>query len=219
MVSQLPWLQLKKMVQALNESTTIMFAESEAKQKELAEIGIKAEVLPVLRDISKFNPKPLPKDFAVGIYFPSVNLANYHPILMENIVKNMPDVKFYLYGERGAKAQVRKNAEITGWVDMDRIIDKCSVLLRYTVHDGLPTAPMEFLMSNRYVITNADMPFVEKIEGNEDTEGMRKIIIEKIRAIRKEIKNGKTPNPEGVEYYKNYLNPGKIKERIYSLIK
>ena len=218
LLSQLPWLKLKKLVEALNSTMTVMFTESEAKQKELAEVGLKTEVLPVLRDISSFHPKPFPKEFAVGIYFPGINTANYHPVLMENIIKNMPDVKFYLYGERGVKEQTRKNMIITGWKDINEIIDKCSVLLRYTLHDGLPTAPMEFLMSNRYVITNADMPHVEHIEGNEDKEGVRKLIVEKIRDLKKRIKKGEQPDPKIGEYYKEYLNPDKIRKRINEII-
>lgn len=69
------------------------------------------------------------------------------------------------------------------------------------------------------MITNAEMPYVERIDGNEDKEGVRKILIEKIRDIRKRIKNGESPDPKGAEHYKEYLNPEKIKARIYQLIK
>ena len=98
-------------------------------------------------------------------------------------------------------------------------MDKCSVLLRYTAHDGLPTAPMEFLMSNRFVITNADMPFVEKIEGNFDEEGTRKIIIEKLRRLKKQIRKGLVVPVEATDYYKNYLDNGKIIKRLNAIVK
>jgi glycosyltransferase involved in cell wall biosynthesis len=211
---------LKGISELLNKDMTVMFAESEAKQKELAEMGVRTEVLPLLRDIDNFKPTPFPKDFAVGIYMPGVNSQNYYPVLMENIAKNMPDVKFYFYGDRNIiEKQIRKNIEVTGWVDIQEIIGKCSVLLRFVIHDGLPTAPMEFLMSNRFVLTNTEMPYVEKLDGNEDTEGVRKQIIEKIRDFKRRIKKGEQVDPKAREYYRDYLNPAKIIDRIYQIIK
>lgn len=211
---------LKQLREAFVGAGIIMFCESEAKQKELDEMGIKTEVLPVLRDTSKFLPKPLPKDFAVAVYLPEFNRNNYNGILMENIVKNMPDVMFYFYGDRRPTAKPPyKNIEVLGWRDINEIIDKCSCLLRFTYHDGLPTAPMEFLMSNRYVVTNAEMPYVEKIDGVLDAEGARKQIIEKIRDIKRRIKKGEQPDPKWGEYYREYLNPEKIKKRLLDVIK
>jgi len=138
---------------------------------------------------------------------------------MENITKNMPDVNFIFYGDKGIpKPQRYKNVELVGWVDIKKVIERCSCLVRFTAHDGLPTAPMEFLMSGRYVITNADMPYVEKIEGTQDTEGVRKAIIEKIREIKKKVKRGIEPSKEGGEYYRKYLEAEHIKKRIYEVL-
>jgi hypothetical protein len=218
-LSMLQFCVLKKLVQSLNETTTVMFCESEAKQKELAEMGLKTEVLPVLRDISKFSEKSLPKEFAVGVYMPDVNQQIYNQVLMDNIVKNMPDVKFYYFGDKGKNIPNQKNMENLGYVDINEVIEKTTCLLRYTIHDGLPTAPMEFIMSNRFVLTNAEMPFVEKLNGLTDTEGVRKEIIEKIRALKKRVKNGEKPNPDGATYYREYLNEKRIKNKLLSYLK
>jgi len=218
-LKKLSWESLNALGNTLNQTMSIMFAESKVQQRELIKMGIKTEVLPLLRDISSFTRKPMPKDFAVAVYLPGVNTDNYHPILIENITKNMPDVQFYLYGDRGVKEQQDfKNVHIVGWKDINEIIDKTSILLRYTVHDGLPTAPMEFLMSGRYVVSNVDMPYIEKIDSKKDEEGVRKIIIEKIRQIKKKIRKKQYPTDEAVQYYKDYLNPNKIKKRLHSII-
>lgn len=221
-IFQLQFLQfrsLKLLVDSLNKSMTRMFCESEAKQKELANMGIKTEVMPVLRDTGKFKVTPLPEKFSVAVYMPDINTKNYNPLLMENIIRNMPEVQFYFYGDKRKDIKPGfKNLEILGWRDINEVIEKSSCLLRFTTHDGLPTAPMEFIMSGRYVITNAEMPYVEKIFSSTDVEGARKEIIEKIRQIKKDIKKGKLPDAKGAEYYRDYLDQDKIKEKIYAIV-
>ena len=151
---------------------------------------------------------------------PGINGQLYNQVLMENIVKNMPDVQFYFFGNK-APTQIPKpykNLEVLGWVDPMEVIKKSTALLRFTQHDGLPTSPMEFSMAGRFVLTNAEMPYVEKIEGYVDVEGKRKEIIEQIRALKKRVKNGEKPDPKAGEYYREYLNPDKIKARLYGLL-
>jgi len=49
----------------------------------------------------------LPKEFSVGIYLPSRDL--YNPQLMEEVIRAMPDVKFYLFGDESRKGQKGDN--------------------------------------------------------------------------------------------------------------
>lgn len=210
---------LRTLAEALNEDIDLMFCESEVQKRDLTAAGLNVEVLPLIRDFTKFKRKPLPKGFAVGIYMPQNNAANYHPVLMENIVKNMPDVQFYMYGDpRMGKDQSHKNIQFMGWCDINELIDKCSVLLRYTHHDGLPTAPMEFMVSGRFVLTNAEMPHVEKLENTLDEEGVRKHIIEKIRDLKRRIKGGEQPSPKAERYYRKYVDKYKIKKKLYAAL-
>ena len=218
-LTQMKYSNLKALRDALNKDINHQFCESEVQKKELTDMGFKVEVLPLIRDFTKFKRKPLPKGFSVAIYMPQNNATNYHPVLMENIVKNMPDVQFYMYGDRRmGKDQSHKNIQFMGWCDIGELIDKCSVLLRYTHHDGLPTAPMEFLVSGRYVITNAEMPHVEKLDNHVDEEGVRKQIIEKIRELKKRVKGGEQPCPKAERYYRKYVDKDKIKKQLYGIL-
>ena len=210
---------LKALREAIQEYTTISFVESEAKQKEMAELGFKTEILPLLRDMTIFKREPMPKNFSVAIYMPSINTALYNPILMENIVKNMPDVEFIFYGNSDIKEKViQKNLSIIGWKEMPEIIRQSSMLLRFTSHDGLPTAPLEFIVSGRFVLTNAEMPYVDKIDGDKDSEEVRKQIVAKIREIKKRAEKGQTGSEEAEQFYRNYLEPEHIKKRLYDLL-
>ncbi len=215
-LKQMSWQNMKMLRDALNQEMTAMFVESEERTKEMQDMGFKVETLPLLRDTTKFSRKSLPEEFAVAIYMPGSNSQNYSPNLMENVMKNMPDVKFYLYGDRRVTNRViHSNFEIIGWKDIAEITDKCSMLLRFTIHDGLPTAPMEFVMCGRKVITNVDMPFMDKLELAEDVEGTRKEIIEKIRKAK--VENAMAPK-QASNYYRNLLKNDRIVKKIRELI-
>jgi len=103
---------------------------------------------------------PLPKDFTVAIYMPTVAgaVTKYHLDLCTSVIKACPDIKFVVFG--GDKGST-DNVEGMGWCDTQDVIKRSSMLLRLTEHDGMPVSAVEFLLQGRQVLTNTPMPYTE----------------------------------------------------------
>lgn len=152
-------------------------AEIKHIQEELKELEVKAEVVPIPPP-KLYEPMPLPEEFAVGIY-ENPTQRMYGEDLMMEIVRSMPDVKFYFFGSEDMKGQKSGNMEHLGWIDFDEWMPKFSLNLRITTHDGLPLTPVQFLTAGRSVITNTNL------KGADVVDGKRKEIVELIRRAKK----------------------------------
>lgn len=209
---------LKMLSVAMNSHIDMMLVESQAKQTELKEMGFKTDVLPLLRDTSWLARWKYPDKFTVGVYYPRSKDTTQNQVedFMDLIAKSMPDIKFKFFGDSSIKRTI-KNVEFCGWADMQTLIPKCSMLLRYSKHDGLPTTPMEFMIAGRYVLTNAEMPYVIPLKGNEASTESKKEIVQKIRKIKRMMKQGDLPSREAEVYYRNLLNAEENKKVLLSI--
>jgi len=100
-IVQMHWNCSFQKVKALKEwfkkEKIIHLVEAEWTRKELKELGINAKIVPI--PPKKLNdPMPLPKEFSVGIYESSAS-PMYNLQLMDDIVRSMPDIKFYFFGD------------------------------------------------------------------------------------------------------------------------
>jgi hypothetical protein len=174
-------------------------------RKELKEVGIGSKIIPIppkqLND-----PIPLPKDFAVAIYESSAS-PMYHPEIMTKVMRAMPDIKFYLFGEDSVKGQKGKNFEHLGYIKMDKWMSKFSCNLRISLHDGLPLLPIEFMTAGRQVITNVP------VKGAIVVKKTIKDIIAGIRKAQKE-----TIDPKWGKYWKKEMDYQKYAKRVRRLI-
>ena len=191
-------------------------------QKELAVLGIKAKVIP-LPPKEIYDITPLPKKFSVGVYVnPTQNV--YYEKEMFEIARSMPDINFRFYGgaemDSGNKAE---NVEWMGYVkDMDKFIDETACVLRMTAHDGLPIAPVEFVLKGRQAIISlgdgslhADLPHMIQIPRIVWDKRKDKLV-KAIRFAKKRFDKGYI-NREGHDYYAKLMDHNKFNTSINAL--
>jgi glycosyltransferase involved in cell wall biosynthesis len=187
------------------EQKIIHLCEADFTQKELKEVGIKARIIPIPPKTLN-EPMKLPEKFTVGIYESNVS-PMYNRELMFQVIKSMPDIQFYFFGEEANKGQKGDNYEHLGYVDMKEWMPKMSCNLRISVHDGLPLLPIEFMTAGRNVITNVPLKGAYVV-GTERKEVCN--------AIRKAQEN--SLNLKWSKYWRKKLDFKKYKERIWRLI-
>lgn len=150
-------------------------------QEELKELGIEAAILP-LPISTDLKMSPLPERFSVGIYLPTGDATTdekYCKQLMKDIIKTLPDVDFKIFGDR--MPGKFEHEEHLGWVPIQEAIDRCTINLRVTPHDGLPITPIEFLIAGREVITSVPLPGAICLGNHESYTSLRESIVDAIR--------------------------------------
>jgi len=177
--------KLKALRKWFKANNIIHLAEADFTQKELAEIGIKAKIVP-LPPSTLYKPMPLPEEFSVAIYDPGKEFDSmYSHDFMMDIVRAMPDIKFYFYGDNARKGIKEANYEFLGRIDYSEWIPKFSCNLRVTLHDGLPLTSVQFMTAGRNAICN--VPLKGALVVKKD----RKQVIEAIRKAQREPLNKK----------------------------
>lgn len=208
---ELPRNHLEYAVRWLNASFDEHLCEAAHTQKELKELGIKAKIVPV-PTTRIYEPMPLPEKKQVAVYMPGMGMKDiYMPILVEAIAKELPDVKFVLYGDPeigGKKRNITYIPYVNGDAAMDKMIKETSLLLRLTIHDGLPLSVAEFASAGRHIVTNVPVPHVHYTKSL-DVKGIVKI-------IQKALKEKQ--NLEGAAYYKKLMDLNKYKKTIKGMV-
>ncbi len=151
----LSYQQLELYRQFFKNNVDVLLTEDEFTQKEMRELGIETEVLP-LPPKTLCNIVPLPKEFSVGVYMPSVNKELYQPELMKKIASLMPGVKFKFFGDP-YEVKTEGNIQYLGYLhpkEVDDLIKTTSCLLRFPQHDGLSLTSLEFIMAGRQVVSS-----------------------------------------------------------------
>lgn len=197
--------QIREFAGALKLSVHHVLCENELAQQELKSYGIDAEIVPI-PPYSDFKCAPLPKEFSVALYL--TDRSDFDKYLQRetlSIVKAMPDVKFYGYGDMDSSSFQAKNFEHKGTLtrpEWEKFVLDRSAYLRLVKHDTRPLATDEFIMAGRSVITNIPNEHADVI----DTSGnmpfdrwdtfapgfnpyrwpdTKKQIVKKIREVRK----------------------------------
>lgn len=195
--------KIKAIKNWIKRENVICLSEAEFTKKELEEVGIQSKVVPI-PPAKLFTPMPLPEEFTVSIYDPDSEL--YNPELMEEIIRSMPDVKFYLFGNEDKKGQKGDNWEQLGYIDYEEWMPKFSCNLRIMAHDGLSLTILQFLTADRNTVTN--YPIKGSILVGKD----RKSIVEGIRTAQNESLDIKWS-----KYWTDELDPELYKKRIKGL--
>jgi hypothetical protein len=144
----------QKLAQALSNECALNIAVSPHLVTELQEIGIEAEYLPSPCDLTILDnipPAELPK--GVLAYLPGHRRAFYgEKVLIEAIEAN-PDLEFFIVSDDSHSLQHYSNVTSLGWVeDMGALWQKVGLVLRVTLHDGMPRMVLEALARSRYVV-------------------------------------------------------------------
>jgi hypothetical protein len=162
-----PMEKLREFAGALKLATSAILCENELAQEELRSYGIDAEIVPI-PPYTSLEVKPLPDEFSVALYL--TQKSNFDKYLLQHtlsIVKAMPDVKFYGYGDADVADFKAKNFEHKGKLNKQEwtqfVYDR-SAYLRIVRHDTRPMASDEFILAGRDVITNIPAPFMEVVD-------------------------------------------------------
>lgn len=196
--------KIKQLKKWFKDNKVIHLCECDWIQDELKEVGIDARVVPIPPK-KTYEPMPLPEEFSVGIYAPDSGL--YNETLMMEVIRSMPDVKFYLFGNDNRNDH-GENWEHLGYINYDEWVPKMSANLRITTHDGLPLTTLQFMTAGRNVISN------QPIKGAIVVKPDRESIVKGIRKAQRE-----NLNPKVSKYWIKELSHDKYLKTIRGLIK
>ena len=147
---------LKHVAGALSLECDHIFSENELAQKELLDLGIKSEIVPI-PPYTNLEVKPLPEEFTVSTFL--TDRSDFDKYCQEetlSIIRAMPDVKFTAYGD-AAKGIEYPNLKVFGNLtkeEWEKYVYNNSCYLRLARHDTRPMASDEFMLAGRYVVTN-----------------------------------------------------------------
>jgi hypothetical protein len=159
---------------AIQRVVDLNLAVTEELGGELGRIGARAEVVPIVSDLTGIRVEPLPVSQAVLCYLPPVEHLFYGSEIVRDLARRLPDTPFLVVGGWQDPAPP-PNLECLGFVDdMAPIYGRTSVLLRMTPHDGLPKMLLEALAFGRHVIWSHPFPHCRHARSPEEAlDGLR----------------------------------------------
>jgi glycosyltransferase involved in cell wall biosynthesis/ubiquinone/menaquinone biosynthesis C-methylase UbiE len=195
----------------LKNNIDVHLCEFKGTQKELADNGIKARIVPI-PPTAIYPITELPKENAVAIYSPYVNKNFYYPAIIEELAKKCPDTKFLVFGDH-MQVGTKDNISYLGRLDekeTESLINRSKALLRILVHDGLSINVEEFLCAGRRVITNIKyIKFAKTVSLDIDE------IVKEIEAL----KDFNKPDTHAAKYWRLKLSKKKYKKIFEDLLK
>lgn len=169
-------------------------------KEELKTIDIESRVLPAAIAKPQDQIVPLPEKFTALSYVPPERLGFYGWDIILKLARDIPEIEFQIIGNNGDKLESAPNIHFNGWVDSAiPYIQKASVFLRLTEHDGLARTVIEALSCCRHVIWTYEFPFCQT---NKDYESIR-------LKLQELIKNPH-PNYGADEYVQNHFSEEKV---------
>jgi len=151
----------RRFARALGHLGTLNLAVADHLVDELAEVGIAAETTAVITPhvSPEVQAHPLPEQLTVLCYLPTARRAFYGGLLIDQLIRELPDVRFVILADPGTDYHGQPNVESPGFVDdLDGTLNRCTVVVRPTLHDGMPRMVLEMLARGRHVIASHRYP-------------------------------------------------------------
>jgi len=215
---------MKALVEVIDKCVNL--TEFEQTEGELRSIGISSKIIPLPIE-DDIDVMPLPSKFTCAIYTPKTSTAGqiYNLDLMKDIIKSCPDINFLLFGG-GLMDFKAKNVKNMGWCEKEdyynKVIAQSSCLMRITYHDGMPVAPIEWRLAGRDAITTVQMKYIHfagtGIIHKENYADRKEKIINLLRAVKKDQKQGVKDVQEARVYYKTLTSPKRFKKALEKII-
>jgi hypothetical protein len=157
-LQKLPPADRARRVTQLKRYGSAFVADGPDLQVELAELGVHASILRCIPLGLLGEVTPLPATFTVLSYW-SQRPEFYRASTVLRLASACPDVPFFIVGTDGAGLRAPPNVRFLGEVrDMDTVYERCSVLLRLPIHDGLPKMVLEAQARGRRVVCSQPLP-------------------------------------------------------------
>ena len=119
---------------------------------ELCDLGIPATELRLVVAEQQTPLVPLPKRFSVLCYCPGTREELYGVDILLELIRRLPHISFDIIGGYSGDVSA-PNVTYHGWIDdIASMIDRATVVVRPTRHDGMPLMVLEALARGRYVI-------------------------------------------------------------------
>jgi len=136
-------------------------------RSELEAMGISAQLVPIVSDLTAFSPWPLPAEFTVLTYLPGHDHLFYGSEAVLDLARRLPHVTFLVVGGFMG-GQGLSNLHCLGFLpDLVPIYRRTTLLLRLTPHDGLPKMVLEALACGREVVWSHPFPHTRLAKGVE----------------------------------------------------
>jgi glycosyltransferase involved in cell wall biosynthesis len=179
---------------------------------ELKQIGIYAEVIPLVSLQLFEDPPPLPTKFRLLVYLTTDKPIFYGRSVIYKLAEEMPDVEFLIVGSNAEDhPKPPQNLSFMGYVkDMKEIYSQVTALIRFTEHDGFSFMVIEALSAGRYVFWTYPLEGVIQVKSYEQLKN------EVIR-LKKDFLDGDLGlNSEGLRAVRNKYNPKEFYEKLYN---
>lgn len=182
-------------------------------QDELAQIGIQSEYVPIFPPDISFKPLPLPDKHAVLSYIPEKRAEFYGMRELHYLAKKFPHIDFHIVANSGQHdSELLPNVFYHGLLRLDELKElykRCTILFRYSKHDGLPVMLIEALGLGRQVIFSFKFPYAhtpcsDKLEDLEELFGHL-------------VSLPPEENRKGSEYVNSQFTPNALIERYKEL--
>jgi len=193
----------KLMMKLLSPFIDTHLADAPHLAEELREARISARFVPIVPELMRAEPLPMPDEFKVLSYIMPDRPEFYGASMIGEIARRMPDVEFIIT-EEGRVPDAPPNINHLGLIsfeEMEKLYRGVSVFLRLTVHDGISKAVLESLGFGRYVVRTIDFPACFKAKS-----------VDGVVEILTSLKDVKEPNMEGVRFIADELNRDKLDE-------
>jgi hypothetical protein len=188
------------------------WAEVDWTARELQELGLKAQVVPLTPASFPTEVKELPAKFVVLIYLPPEKEQFYGGAQMIQLANQFPEIVFLAVAASPTTSHPDwpENIIPVGWVDnMEELYREITVLIRFTEHDGLSFMVLEALANGRHVVWS--YPF-EGVKQATNYQQLAKAIQELYQAFHA----GNLPlNQLGRSFVADNYQPGAVWQRIH----
>lgn len=170
--------------------------------RELEQVGIAAKEVPIIPVGMQFEILPMPERHGVLSYIPESRQDFYGIDLLRDMARRFPEVPFYVVANTGSQDPGDlPNLHYTGmlcWEELKKVYEKCSVLLRYPRHDGLPVMILEAMGLGRQVVYRYPFPGAHTPAGDSAEEVAAE--------LQKLFSSPPTVNLEGADYVRQRYN-------------
>ena len=197
-------------VQKIQKMVIKNLACSELISEELKQLNIEAQVIPVLPSNLSQDISVVPDKHSVLSYIPEGKENFYGLEYIKLAAIRYEELDFYIVGNSNDCLQLG-NVHFMGKLspeDMNKLYNKCSILIRLPEHDGLSLMLLEALLKGKNVIYCYDFPFCERVSN----EGELYSKIDKI------INSKPKMNINGRNYVLKTYNANTIKNDLNKII-
>jgi hypothetical protein len=150
-------------------SSRVHWAVSPWLAEEVRRLGVECEYVQT-SFVSPVVPSPLPDEFSVLTYAPSLKKSKLYGVdhILE-VAAKLPSIPFRLVGlEDGSIAGAPGNLKVFGKVYLDGFFRSSTVLWRPVRHDGLSFMALEALSHGRHVLYSYPFPGCRSVASVED---------------------------------------------------